>query len=213
MNGRATPADQTPLPNAPFAQSAPVLAALLLGGGHGKRAGGPKALKIKDGIPLWQWQCHQLRSQGCAPVIAVLHPSAWPVQADHADCTVAADPDATLFASLQLGLAEVPYDHAVLVLPVDCPLPSRAVVESLRQAVKDADQQGIFWSLIRPALPSGQAGHPIVLSAAWQTELRALDARTARLDQLSHQLERRRIDVVCEDPGILANFNVDGIGL
>ena len=51
---------------------------VLLAAGHGRRAGGPKALIPVEGAPLWQVRAQQLQQAGLARVVAVVHPAALP---------------------------------------------------------------------------------------------------------------------------------------
>ena len=165
------------------------------------RAGGPKALKLRDGQFLWRWQCERLVQLGARP-LAVLHPSAWqPGQ-------VRADPDAPLFASLLAGLAAVPPGD-VWVLPVDCPCPPRAVWVALLAAARECEARGRSWLAIQPEL-DGRGGHPVLISAAWRAELMSLSPTSARLDHVLAAAPQR-VRVPVEDPGVLANFNFDGI--
>ena len=203
-------AQRPPLPgtNAP-------LAALLLAGGHGRRAGGPKAGKIRAGLPLWRWQVARLQALGCEPVAAVVHPGvlAGETNAVSAAIELASDPDAPPFASLQQGLRALP-DRDVLLLPIDCPCPPRAVQVLLCAEVLAARLRDQPWAVVRPrVLVQGEPrhGHPVLLSAAFCAELLALSGPEARLDQRIRDLPPgMRRDVEVHDAAVLANFNADG---
>lgn len=185
------------------------VAALLLAGGHGRRAGGPKALKERDGQLLWRWQCDRLAALGCRP-LAVLHPDAWLPQAgDPPLGHVRADPDQPPFASLQAGLRALPPGD-VLVLPVDCPCPPRPVWVAVVAAAREAEARGRMWQAVQPE-HDGRGGHPVLLSAVWRAALEAMDPATARLDHaLASSTARLRVAVV--HGAIHANFNLDGFG-
>ena len=193
-------------------------AAILLAGGHGRRAGGPKALKRIDGSLLWRVQAHALGAVGCAPVVAVLHPEAWTLADAPMDVesplALPADPNALPFASLLQALAALPPGHAAFVLPVDCPCPTRATFCVLRAAALDRDLRGQPWDAVRP-LHDGRGGHPVLLAPMFARVLATLDPTTARLDV---ELATARaagllVEVAVQDAGVRANFNRDGVSV
>ena len=188
--------------DAPFAVTAVLLAA-----GHGRRAGGPKALLQVMGRPLWVRQVERLRAIGLLDVVAVLHPDAQPTDAPHARCVVG-DPDATPLHSLQRALAIA--HGPVLLLPVDCPAPTRGVVARLlATGVRDPSAQAA-----RPLVPTSdgpRGGHPVWLAATTCAMLAALDADDQRLDAVLHGLARGYVDVPVADTAVLGNFNRDGV--
>lgn len=190
-------------------------AAIVLAGGHGRRAGGPKALKLLYGRPLWRVQARNLEEMNLWPTIAVLHPAA--MDEVMRDVTrVQADPDASMFASLQAGLAAVPEGVPVIVHPVDAGLPSSAVVRALLRAYRRGGQSGRRCDVWQPRLDGGQQrgrrGHPLLLASQFWPHLLGLDAATARLDHVLAALaDDRRGDLPWNDESILANFNRDGI--
>lgn len=201
---------------------------LLIAGGQGKRAGGPKALKQTEAGLLWRVQVALLLAAGCDHVVAVLHPDALPASAPPGATLAAASPTAAMFSSLQLGLAtlagradpatmpvwaEAPARtqgprRAVLVLPVDCPMPAREVAAQLLAAAMVAGPEG--WQVARPRYKD-RHGHPLLLSPAFAEGLLKQEAATARLDQLIRALPRAEsISVPVADAAVLANFNRDG---
>lgn len=206
---------------APIPRRLPLAATgLLLGGGHGRRAGGPKALKQLDDVPLWRHQARRLRAAGCTDVVAVLHPDAFPAALDAPEAGVVAvrsDPDAAAFASLQRGLAAVPGDRSALVLPVDCPCPPRAVAVALVAAGLAARLRATRWLAARPVVRTAadlppRAGHPVLLAPAFCAQLAVANPETARLDHLLAALAAaERLDVEVATDAILANFNRDGL--
>lgn len=198
--------------------------ALLLGGGQGKRAGGPKALKLVDGRPWWRLQVQAMARDGLTAV-AVLHPDAWqssePLDpeassedsAHPALClTVRSDPAEPAFGSLLRGLEALPPAVATWVLPVDCPWPGAAALRPLTQAIEG----NRFWAVLPEAQDgdgSWRGGHPVWLSERAVAELRTL-AGTARSDgRLDEWLRRRGSEVArvqVADAAVLANHNLDG---
>ena len=210
--------------------------AVLVAGGHGRRAGGPKALKIRDGVAMWRWQVAALRAAGCGHIAAVLHPSAVPptspepavppealesANADSVTLTadvvvVPADPDAEMLASLQVGLAAVATEaQPTFLLPVDCPCPPERVFATLLRRAATLTLRGHRWQVIRPWVqtPTGpRRGHPVLLSPALVQAVRDADPTTGRLDRLIQALDAEvRVDVEVDDPSICANFNRDGL--
>ncbi len=191
---------------------------VLLAGGHGKRAGGPKALKTIDNQRLWRWQVRQMFAAGASQVVAILHPDCWPEAQrshNHAQLTViASDPDATQFASLQQAL-QILQNQDVFVLPVDCPLPPVEVVHALQFAHLDAVARARSTQAFVPTTAIGSAlrmGHPVILMAEFCAHLVQLPAESARLDVELRNLGQRRAEVPVAHAAILANFNADGVG-
>jgi molybdopterin-guanine dinucleotide biosynthesis protein A len=194
-------------------------AAVLLAGGHGRRAGGPKACKLVAARPWWRLQYEAMGDGTAAHVIAVLHPTAWqapePPQPHEA---VVADPDAAMLASLHRGLAATQPGQRVWLLPVDCPWPGRDVAQALAAAGQDRSD----WLAARPvcrdaatspiAAERWRGGHPLLLSAQGVAAVLQLDPLRDRLDHwLAALSATARIDVAVTDRAVLANFNADGV--
>lgn len=187
--------------------------ALLLGGGQGRRAGGPKALKLVNDRPVWRLQCERMAAAGLRP-LAVLHPLAWhspepPLPGE----AVASDPEEPAFQSVRRGLASVPPGAALWVLPVDCPWPGAAVL-----ALLQAELAAGSWLAVQPQAldETGQlrGGHPLGLSAEAVTLLRALPAELAAQTRLDHWLRARAervLRVTLAERAVLANHNLNGI--
>ena len=198
--------------------------AVLVAGGHGRRAGGPKALKIRDGVAMWRWQVAAMRAAGCGHIAAVLHPSAVPSGSASERETalpanvvvVTADPDAEMFASLQRGLATVATEtEPTFLLPVDCPCPPEPVFATLLRRAAELTSRGQRWQVIRPWVQTQagpRRGHPVLLSPALARAVQAANPTTARLDVLIQALDAAtRVDVEVDDLSICANFNRDGL--
>ncbi len=180
---------------------------VLLAAGHGRRAGGPKALISVDGLPLWQRQVQRLQAIGVAQVVVVLHPQAL-LPPSPTFVPQFGDPDATPLHSLQRALTAT--TGPVVVLPVDCPAPSRGVVVRLLAAAA-IDPRALA---VRPIVqgPTGpRGGHPLWLAAATCQALTAVDAQQHRLDTFLHTMGDRYVDVCVADPAVLGNFNLDGV--
>ena len=225
MSAGPGPSPERPSPEHP----SPPLRGLLIAGGHGRRAGGPKALRQVGDDLAWRMQARALLAAGCDEVVAVLHPDAWlkawttladPSATPGVRC-VAADPDAPMFASVQRGLTVMAdgadaADVRWALLPVDCPMPGAAVLRALRDAAdgdedaaKSRDDDG--WWVARPFVATAHGprfGHPLLLAPVAAAALRAMDATETRLDRWIAGLDAAaRLDVEVADAGILANHN------
>lgn len=197
----------------------PHYAGVILAGGHGRRAGGPKALKKIEGELLWRVMARRLRESLLNPVVVVLHPSAMPTNDDPEIAgviAVEADPDAPMFASLQRGLGAFADDHATFVHPVDGGLPTTEVLSALAQAHTGSLHNNKPIAVWQPRVVGGNChgrrGHPVLLAAPLCAELLTLDPNTSRLDHVLAQLPAtKRADLTWTDPAVLANYNSDGL--
>lgn len=174
--------------------------------------GGPKALMQVHGQPWWRLQLQRLAAAGleslwiASPEVA----AAWTNTSDaprHLTTTPAAEaghpstPEPLpMFASLMLGvgaLASLP--RVLLVLPVDVPCPSHAVIEALIAATAS----GV-------SLPShqGRTGHPIALSRPWiESNLLPPDRHDVRVARLDHLVRDSARMLQVDDPCVLVNLN------
>ncbi len=207
--------------------------AVLVAGGHGRRAGGPKALKDMHGQPLWRWQVAQLRALGCARVFAAVHPAALDdgvssLALGGGSVALAVDPDGEMLSSLQAALAcrgataegatpgsPTGAERGLLLLPVDCPCPPRPVWAALVATARAREALGQPWQVVRPWVPtvSGpRRGHPVLLGPALLRAVAAADGRVGRLDRLIQALAPdERVDVPVDATEIRANYNGDGV--
>lgn len=181
---------------------------MLLAAGHGRRAGGPKALKIVNGALWWRTQA-QAMTGSTNHVIAVVHPLAWPDAGNSPPrvTALAGDPDATQLRSLQAALALLPAGVPALVLPVDCPWPGPAVATALLRAVRSD------WLAVRPLVQTesqNRSGHPILLLPRGIAQVAALDSRIDRLDHWLAAQGPAIGDVIVDSLAVLANCNYDG---
>ncbi len=138
------------------------VAGILLAAGGGRRFGVAKALVEFRGQPLTERGLGTLRDGGCRPVVVVLGASAPEVRraCSLGDAIVVVN-DAWsqgMGGSVRAGLAEARRlgAPAVLVLPVDQPLVSAALVARLVQGWRDGAAAAV-------ATFGGQAGTPVVL--------------------------------------------------
>lgn len=188
--------------------------AVILGAGHGRRAGGPKALKVLDGDLLWRQMARRF-ADVAKMVVVVLHPAARDVSIERQNVTaVHADPDAPMFASLVRGLALVPRGAAALVHPVDAGIPHRSLLHALIREHGELDvQRHVIAPMLRDGPAQGRRGHPVLLSPTLVEELLTLPTQTSRLDHVLAGLPASaRINLPWDDAEVLANYNADGIG-
>ena len=190
--------------------------AVVLAGGHGRRAGGPKALKVIDGQLLWQCMATRFSEAGLHSTVVVLHPSALPAQPPTGVQVVTADPDAPMFASLQRGLLLLPTDLPTLVHPVDAGLPNAKLIQALVSAHDEGLANGKDCDAWQPQVAVGEQGtrrgHPVLLSAQFWQQLLRKDPQMARLDHtLAAIPEERRGTLPWDDAAVLANYNRDGV--
>ncbi|GHF04922.1 NTP transferase domain-containing protein [Pseudolysinimonas yzui] len=141
--------------------SVPRVAGIVLAGGAGTRAGGPKALRRDaDGMPWLHRAVAALRGGGCGSVWVVLGADAALARAlvpAEATVVVAEDWAEGLSASLRAGLGAAPPDaSAVVVTLVDLPGLPAAAVARLLSAPLDA-------ATLRRATYEGRPGHPVVI--------------------------------------------------
>ena len=143
---------------------------VLLAAGAGRRAGGPKALRVDaDGTSWLERSIKVLRDGGCDAVIVVLGREAARARDLFASSTLAADPAITLVdapdwqqgmgSSLRTGLlaAQSVPCQAVLVHLVDLPDVTAQVVRRLIQQAPPGT------ATLARATYGGQPGHPVLV--------------------------------------------------
>lgn len=140
-------------------------AGLLLAAGAGRRAGGPKALRVEqDGTSWLQRSIEVLQAGRCAPVIVVLGCAAEQArplvrEPEKVIMVEAPDWDDGLGRSLAAGLTAVQAvePEAVVVHLVDLPDVTAAVVRRLVDALPLTGQ------VLARATYSGRPGHPVLI--------------------------------------------------
>jgi CTP:molybdopterin cytidylyltransferase MocA len=143
---------------------------VLLAAGAGRRAGGPKALRVDpDGTSWLLRSISVLRKGGCGAVVVVLGCQADRVRELLTDAGVAANPEVTLVeaadwsrgmaTSLRRGLEAVQHDQpqAVLVHLVDLPDVGADVV---RRLLREAPPHP---AVLARAVYAGRPGHPVLI--------------------------------------------------
>lgn len=188
------------------APTTPHFHTLILAAGRGRRMGGPKALLDIHGQPWWRIQSERLAATTIPATWVVSEPVrlALAPYAGAPECTVGADPDAPMFASILAGLRELAANppRGVFVLPVDAPAPGPAVWRDLASAADSAP-------VVIPQY-HGKSGHPVLLSWVWiertlmPAAASAADPRTLRLDALIAPVARH---LPVTDPCVVINLN------
>ncbi|MCX5213662.1 nucleotidyltransferase family protein [Kitasatospora sp. NBC_00240] len=145
-------------------QPLPVVAALVLAAGGGRRLGGrPKALLRHRDRPLVEHAVEVVRAGGCGPVTVVLGAAREQVRSEARlpDCHLVDNPDweSGMGSSLRAGLAALaPGASAVLVMLVDTPGVTPAAVARLLAAHRAGAD-------LAAAGYRGRRGHPVLIGA------------------------------------------------
>lgn len=156
--------------------------AYLLAAGRGRRAGGPKAWRVREGRSLLERQIGFLTGFLPPDAVAVSVQEAWldRCRGLHPGVRwVAADADAPPLASLQRLIADRPLDRWASLHHVDMPVWEEALFRELAGRIPEAEARGA--AAIVPE-SGGGGGHPVLLSPRCAPELAALDPARDRLD-------------------------------
>jgi len=154
-----------------------MIAALILAAGRSSRMGRPKALlrQIQSGRTFVSHLIRLSRGTDLSPILVIGRADDLAlrsaVENEGGRFVVNADPDRGQLSSILTGLDVLPDADAVVVMPVDVPLVSTAVVAAL---VSAAEEPGIQ---IARAMHGGRHGHPVVFRRAVFAELRSADER------------------------------------
>ncbi len=172
---------------------------LILSAGESKRLGQPKALFNFNGKHWLEHQIVQLQSLNFKKITVVLgyFYSDINEKIDFASLNVAVvlgpNPELGQFSSLRQGLKNI--SSACFILPVDVPVPTKEVWQSLGAMTAD---------VVQPTF-EGRAGHPILISKKFCHKiLNAPD--DSRLDILVRE-EQNRMRIAVDDQKILMNLN------
>jgi nicotine blue oxidoreductase len=182
---------------------------LVLAAGSGRRLGlGPKAHVRLLGDSLLGRVVHACKGAALGPV-RVVGSAADPHIAEACRSlgvllTLNTDPTRGMSSSVWLGLEALRFDDrtsAVLIFPVDLPLVQTATLRRLGHAVAGGAD---VWA--RP-LFGGVSGHPIALGAALVLRVIAMGMALPLRDSL-RALGARKVDVVCDDPGVTTDIDL-----
>jgi CTP:molybdopterin cytidylyltransferase MocA len=184
---------------------------ILLCGGKSSRMGMPKGLMPSGGTTWLERQIERFRALGGGRIVIVLgyeqekyfKAIPWLRSGEDPGVSVVAnlDPDHGPFTSILAGARGL--DDSLFILPIDVPVPARAVWVSLSQALSGS---------VQAVVPSfeGRGGHPVLLSGTFlhRLTLVSVDSPDARLDrQIANLPEAARVLVPVRDPAILRNMN------
>ena len=179
--------------------------ALLLAGGNGVRAGGPKAWKEHKGVTLLEKQATFLLHKFPAGTVWITMQEAWKDRCDAVSPLVLwtpVDPDATPLGALQALIKRCVKGSWAFTYHVDMPLWEEALFTALEERIEDAEKSG---SVAIVPIHKGRKGHPVVLSPQAQLELAGLDPGSDRLD---HWLKTQKtLTVEVDFPCIHENWN------
>lgn len=176
---------------------------VILAGGKGERAGGPKGLIEYNGRPWLEIQLREYRDRGGDRVVVVLGhayedylklvPSL-----SSADVVINPDPDRGQFSSLQLGLAEA--IDAAYVLPIDVPVPDEDVWRRLAAELRDP-------ALVCVPTWQDRGGHPVLMSRPFIAKVLSASPLD-RLDQHIRQLDADQVKrIAVDDMRVCMNMN------
>lgn len=177
---------------------------VILAGGKGERAGGPKGLIEYNGRPWLEVQLREFRDRGGSEAVIVLgheHERYFTmIPSLKAERTVVNPaPERGQFSSIQLGLAQV-NTPAAYVLPVDVPVADESVWHGLAAQLQEPTMACVpEWQ--------GRGGHPVLLGRSFINRI-ASASSTDRLDAHIKNLrpgEVKRIPV--EDMRVGMNIN------
>ena len=185
-----------------------MVAGVILSAGRSSRMGRPKALlrHVPSGYTFVGHLIRAARAAGLSPVLVVGrrgdHPLAAEVSHHGGSLVLNDDPDQGQLSSVQAGLAAAVASgaSAIMVLPVDVPLVSTAVLTAVLKSAEESR------AVIARASHRGRHGHPVLFTNAVFDELRAAD-RTLGARAIVRADPARVTDVEVDDPGVL--FDVD----
>ncbi len=175
------------------------LIALLLGAGRGERMGGPKALLMIEGEPLYLQHARRAREAGFTDVVLVTNREVAGVLPPDAGVRLVISEEAETSGSLARGCSALGGAELVLVTPVDAVPATARTIELLFQAIRDGAEA---------ATPrfEGRGGHPVVcrrdvlLPYLGERPFPTLRDRLASLGERRH-----RVDVV--DPNVVLDLD------
>jgi len=155
----------------------------LLAGGHGKRAGGPKAWLPVEGVTLLEKQIAFLLKRYAPENIAVTIQDGWQkrcLKIDPKVVWVPEDPRDPPMAALITLIKKQPIRHWAFFYHVDMPVWEPELFEMLEKAVPAAEKEGL--EAIAPS-QGGRKGHPVLLAPQVGSVLVTLDPAKDRLDE------------------------------
>ncbi|MGD9789250.1 MAG: NTP transferase domain-containing protein [Phycisphaerales bacterium] len=187
----------------------------VLASGRGTRMGGPKILMRVGGQVWWRVQRRRLAGLGDRVrliwIVSGIVEEALSGEADAPGPRVLGDDSAPMFESVRLAAKSVHESGesvGMFVLPVDVPVPSSGVFETLEETSRESGRS----VPTRPQFEN-KTGHPVFLPAEWIAKIARMDehevrsratTESMRLDRL---IEGEVMSVEVEDAGVLVNLN------
>ena len=175
------------------------LIAIVLGAGRGERMGGPKALLVIDGEPLYLRHVRRARQGGCGDVILVTNREvALEVPAEPGLRIVLSDEDETS-GSLARGCAALDEAAFILITPVDAVPASTRTIEILFEAIRNGAEA---------ATPSfeGRGGHPVLCRRDVLTPYVGARPYPTLRDRLT-SLGEKRVRIEVTDPHVTGDLD------
>lgn len=175
------------------------LTGIILGAGRGERMGGPKALLVIEGEPLYLRHVRRARLAGCGDVILVTNREvARELPPEPGLRIVLSDEDETS-GSVARGCTALGDAVVVLLTPVDVLPATTRTIELLFQAIRDGAEA---------ATPSfhGRGGHPVLCRREVLSAYVAAPPFPTLRDALA-RLGEKRVRVEVTDPHVTRDLN------
>ncbi|MEO6420049.1 MAG: NTP transferase domain-containing protein [Polyangiaceae bacterium] len=131
------------------------LTAILLGAGLGERMGGPKALLLITGEPLYLLHARRAREAGCSDVVLVTNRNVASVLPTEPGVRIVLSDEAETSGSLARGCSALGEAGICLITPVDAVPASVPTITLLFQTIRDGAEAATPLFL-------GRGGHPVV---------------------------------------------------
>lgn len=177
---------------------------IVLAAGRATRMGRPKALLPFRGETLLARAARTMREGGCRTVVLVIDPDVEALAAEAAAIegaeVVAGRPDATPLDSLRAGLARVPREHGLLVLPVDAAVVDTATIAAVIGALARSSADIVI------AAHGDEPGHPVALDAGLRERLESAPLADG-IRTLYEDPELRCIRLETGNPAVLADID------
>lgn len=189
------PPTETPAASSPDSPTA----GLILGGGFGRRFGGPKAFAtLPDGRTFLTACAQAMTAAGLGPIAATIPPGADDLRIPGLRIVPLPSADLDMFGSIRIGLGDLIAAadwRGVVILPVDHPLVNSGTVAALA---------GTDHAAVIPTL-AGRHGHPIRLGR--EVAEGVADGRCPGPTLREVMRAAGSVDLAVDDAGIRANCN------
>ena len=176
------------------------LSGIVLAAGRGERMGGPKALLILDGEPLYLRHVRRARQAGCADVLLVTSREVARQLPPEPGMRIVLSEEDETSGSLARACAELGEAAFVLITPVDAVPASEHAIALLREAIGEGAEA---------ATPSfeGRGGHPVLCRRAVLTPYVGARPFPTLRDTLA-RLGATRVRVEVTDPNVTRDLDL-----